>query len=200
VSAKHIVVAISGASGSIYPRRLLSVLSAARSGSIPGVAADPGLDVHWVATANAQLVWSQELGEPMPAAIEGTRRWDAHDFSAPFASGSSPPDAVIVAPCSMSTLARVAHGGGGDLCSRACEVALKERRTLILLVRETPLSLVHLRNMVAATEAGAIILPAIPSFYSGVTSLEGAVDTVVVRALDRAGLPLPLVRRWGEPS
>ncbi len=198
MTARHIVVAISGASGSIYPRRLLTLLAAARGGTIPGIPADPGLDVHWVATANAELVWQQELGEPMPAGIAGTRRWRANDFSAPFASGSSPPDAVIVAPCSMSTLARVAHGGGGDLCSRACEVALKERRTLILMVRETPLSLVHLRNMVAATEAGAIVLPAIPSFYGAVTSLEEAVDTVVIRALDRAGVPLPLVRRWGD--
>lgn len=198
MTARRVVVAVSGASGSVYPRRLLSVLAAAKAGAQPGVAASVELDVHWVATANAELVWQQELGEPMPATIPGTRRWGVHDFSAPFASGSSPADAVIVAPCSMSTLARVAHGGGGDLCSRACEVALKERRTLILMVRETPLSLVHLRNMVAATEAGAIVLPAIPSFYGAVTSLEAAIDTVVVRALDRAGVQLPLVRRWGE--
>jgi hypothetical protein len=97
-----------------------------------------------------------------------------HDFSAPFASGSNAPDAVVLMPCSMSALARVAHGGGDDLLARACEVALKERRRLILVVRETPLSLVHLRNMVAATEAGAIILPAIPSFYGDVRTLEDA--------------------------
>ncbi len=198
MSARRIVIAIGGASGAVYPRRLLTLLAAARGGTLPGVAANPELDVHWVATANAELVWQQELGEPMPTTIVGTRRWDSRDFSAPFASGSSPPDAVIVAPCSMSSLARVAHGGGGDLGSRACEVALKERRTLILMVRETPLSLVHLRNMVAATEAGAIVLPAIPSFYGNATSLEAAIDTVVVRALDRAGVSLPLLRRWGE--
>lgn len=200
MTARRIVVAITGASGSVYPRRLLTLLAGAKGGTLPGVPADPELDVHWIATANAGLVWQQELGEPMPQVIAGARRWDRHDFSAPFASGSSPADAVIVAPCSMSTLARVAHGGGDDLTSRACEVALKERRTLILLVRETPLSLVHLRNMVAATEAGAIVLPAIPSFYGAVGSLEAAIDTVVVRALDRAGVPLPLVRRWGESS
>lgn len=198
MTARRIVVAISGASGAVYPRRLLTLLAAARSGALPGVPANPELDVHWVATANAELVWQHELGEPMPTAIPGTRRWAGHDFAAPFASGSSPPDAVIVAPCSMSTLARVAHGGGSDLCSRACEVALKERRALILVVRETPLSLVHLRNMVAATEAGAIVMPAVPSFYGAITSLEAAIDTVVIRALDRAGLSLPLVRRWGE--
>ncbi|HVI04167.1 MAG TPA: UbiX family flavin prenyltransferase, partial [Enhygromyxa sp.] len=108
-------------------------------------------------------------------------------------------DAVVVMPCSMSTLARVAHGGGDDLIGRACEVALKERKKLILVVRETPLSLVHLRNMVAATEAGAIVLPAVPSFYAGISTLEQAVDTVVARALDRAGLPIDLLPRWGTP-
>lgn len=198
MSARRIVVVVSGASGAVYPRRLLGVLAAARTGGLAGVPADPALDVHWVATANAEIVWQQELSEPMPESIAGTRRWASHDFGAPFASGSNPADAVIVAPCSMSMLARVANGGGGDLGARACEVALKERRPLILLARETPLSLVHLRNMVAATEAGAIVMPAIPSFYAGVGSLEAAIDTVVARALDRAGLPLPLVRRWGE--
>jgi polyprenyl P-hydroxybenzoate/phenylacrylic acid decarboxylase-like protein len=200
VTARRIVVGISGASGSIYARRTLALLSAARAGTLPGLTAPCPLDVHWVATANAELVWQQELGEAMPATVAGARRWQAHDFAAPFASGSSPADAVIVAPCSMSTLSRVAHGGGGDLLSRACEVALKERRTLVLVVRETPLSLVHLRNMVTATEAGAIVLPAVPSFYGAITTLEQAIDTVVVRALDRAGVALPLLQRWGEPS
>ncbi|MFO0634984.1 MAG: UbiX family flavin prenyltransferase [Nannocystaceae bacterium] len=198
MTARRVVIGVSGASGALYARRALTLLSAARAGTLAGVPPQPELDVHWVATANAELVWQQELGEPMPAAVAGARRWSAHDFSAPFASGSNPPDAVVVAPCSMSTLARVAHGGGGDLLSRACEVALKERRTLVLVVRETPLSLVHLRNMVAATEAGAIVLPAVPSFYGAVRTLEDAVDTVVLRALDRAGVPLPLLRRWGE--
>ncbi len=133
----------------------------------------------------------------MPATFPNAKRWDRTNFSAPFASGSSPPDAVVLLPCSMSALARVAHGGGDDLLARACEVALKERRRLILVVRETPLSLVHLRNMVAATEAGAIVLPAVPSFYGSITTLEQAIDTVVIRALDRAGLELPLLKRWG---
>jgi polyprenyl P-hydroxybenzoate/phenylacrylic acid decarboxylase-like protein len=193
-----IVVAIAGASGSVYPRRLLAVLAGLHAGTVPGVAARPDLDVHWVATANAAQVWQSELGSPLPESIPGTRRWASHDFAAPFASGSSAPDAVIVAPCSMSTLARVAHGGGEDLIARACDVALKERRTLVLLARETPLSLVHLRNMVAATEAGAVVLPAVPSFYAGVTTLEHAVDTVVARALDHVGIRLPLLQRWGD--
>lgn len=189
--ATRLVLCITGASGSVYPRRLLSLLEGRPPGEV---------QVDIVASQNAPDVWAHELGQPMPSefAVPGARRWDRMDFSAPFASGSNAPDAVIVAPCSMSTLARVANGGGSDLIARTCEVALKERRPLILMVRETPLSLVHLRNMVAATEAGAIILPAIPSFYGDVTTLEQAVDTVVVRALDRAGLRLPAIRRWGD--
>jgi polyprenyl P-hydroxybenzoate/phenylacrylic acid decarboxylase-like protein len=196
----RLVVLVTGASGSIYARRLLQLVAAARAGTIPGQPARPELRVDVVASQNAPQVWQQELGEPMPALDgPGVRGWDRMDFTAPFASGSNAPAAVIAIPCSMSTLARVAHGGGTDLIARTCEVALKERRPLVLVVRETPLSLVHLRNMVAATEAGAIILPAVPSFYGDVTTLEQAIDTVVVRALDRAGLRLPLVRRWGDP-
>lgn len=185
-----LVVAVTGASGAIYARRTLALL--ARE-----VAARADLEVHWVASNTAPQVWATELGEDMPATLEHLRRWDRHDFGAPFASGSNAADAVLVMPCSMANLARVAHGGGDDLVARACEVALKERKRLILVVRETPLSLVHLRNMVAATEAGAIVLPAVPSFYAGVETLEQAVDTVVVRALDRAGLDLDLLQRWG---
>jgi polyprenyl P-hydroxybenzoate/phenylacrylic acid decarboxylase-like protein len=188
-----LVLGVTGASGSIYARRALELLAAR-------VAVDPSLHVDWVASNTAPQVWRHELGVDMPAHTPGAHRWDRHDFSAPFASGSNAPDAVVLMPCSMSALARVAHGGGDDLMARACEVALKERRRLILVVRETPLSLVHLRNMVAATEAGAIILPAIPSFYGDIRTLEDAIDTVVVRALDRAGLELPQVRRWGTPT
>jgi 4-hydroxy-3-polyprenylbenzoate decarboxylase len=183
----------------MYARRLLQLLGGLAEGTLPNTAAVPDLQVSWVASRNAALVWEHELGEPLPQ-VRGAQKFEIDDFSAPFASGSSAPDALIVAPCSMSTLARVAHGGGSDLIARACEVALKERRRLILVVRETPLSLVHLRNMVAATEAGAIVLPAVPSFYGAVRTLEQAIDTVVVRVLDRAGLPLPLTKRWGEES
>ena len=192
-----LVLGVTGASGAIYARRALQLLAALRAGTLPGAAARPDLRVDWVASATAPQVWQHELGEAMPADWHGLRRWDRADFGAPFASGSNAPDAVVLMPCSMSNLARVAHGGGDDLLARACEVALKERSRLILVVRETPLSLVHLRNMVAATEAGAVILPAIPSFYGEVRTLEDAIDTVVVRALDRAGLALPIVRRWG---
>jgi 4-hydroxy-3-polyprenylbenzoate decarboxylase len=179
---------------------MLGLLAALRRGEIAGVPAPPELAVSWVVTSAAETVWRQELGESPPAHIEGLRRFAPGDFSAPFASGSSAPDAVVVAPCSMSTLARVAHGGGDDLVARACEVALKERRRLILLARETPLSLVHLENMAAATRAGAVVMPAVPSFYAGIATLEQAVDTVVARALDHAGVPLPLLRRWGDEA
>ncbi len=192
-----LVLGITGASGATYARRAVHLLGALRAGTLPGVPARPELEVHVVTSATAPQVWNHELGADMPAQWEGLRRWDRGDFNAPFASGSNAPDAVVLMPCSMSALARVALGGGDDLLARACEVALKERRKLILVVRETPLSLVHLRNMVAATEAGAVILPAIPSFYGDIKTLEDAIDTVVVRALDRAGLELPLVRRWG---
>lgn len=192
-----LVLGITGASGATYARRAVHLLSALRAGTLPGVPARPELEVDVVCSATAPQVWQHELGADMPAQWEGLRRWDRGNFNAPFASGSNAPDAVVLMPCSMSALARVAHGGGDDLMARACEVALKERRKLILVVRETPLSLVHLRNMVAATEAGAVILPAIPSFYGDIRTLEDAIDTVVVRALDRAGLELPLVRRWG---
>jgi 4-hydroxy-3-polyprenylbenzoate decarboxylase len=196
---RRLVVCITGASGSIYARRLLQLVAAARAGTIPGWPARPELQVDVVASQNAPQVWQQELREPMPEGLGG-RRWDRMDFSAPFASGSNAPDAVIAIPCSMSTLARVAHGGGTDLVARACEGARHVRRPQVVVGREAPLSLVHLRNMVAATEAGAVVLPAVPSFYGDVTTLEQAVDTVVVRALDRAGLRLPLVRRWGDET
>lgn len=192
----RLVLAVTGASGAAYAKRALELL-ALRVGD--------ALQVDWVASSNAAQVWRTELGEDLPASFPGARRWDRMDFSAPFASGSNAPDAVVVMPCSMANLARAANGGGGDLLARACEVALKERRRLILVVRETPLSLVHLRNMVAATEAGAIVLPAVPSFYAGIETLQQAIDTVVARVFDRAGLgeagvDFDLLPRWGAPA
>ena len=190
---RRLVLCITGASGSIYARRCLQILSDKAIGRV----AD--LEVHWIASRNAPQVWQSELNEPMPSSFgPSCRNWDRFDFSAPFASGSNPADAVLVMPCSMSALARIAHGGGEDLISRSCDVALKERRRLILVVRETPLSKIHIHNMLKVTEAGAIVLPAVPSFYSGVTTLEQAIDTVVVRALDHCGCPLDLRPRWGS--
>ncbi|MBL4683513.1 MAG: hypothetical protein JKY37_02900, partial [Nannocystaceae bacterium] len=145
-----IVVCVTGASGSLYASRTIELLLAARAGSLHSSAPPrPDLQIDIVASDNAGQVWQHEVGEPMPESFGppgAARRWQRTDFSAPFASGSNAPDAVIVAPCSMSTLARVANGGGTDLIARACEVALKERKPLVLVARETPLSLVHLRN------------------------------------------------------
>lgn len=197
---KKVVIGVTGASGARYAERALLLLSRAVSADLPlsdEVALEPELEVHWVASSNAGQVWEAELGAAMPSEIAGLHHWDRHDFTAPFASGSNPPDAVVLLPCSMSSLARVAHGGGDDLLARACEVALKERRKLILVVRETPLSLVHLRNMIAATEAGATILPAVPSFYAGIATLEQALDTVIARVFDHVGIAQQLLPRWG---
>jgi 4-hydroxy-3-polyprenylbenzoate decarboxylase len=188
----NLVLCITGASGSVYAQRMMHWLAYAIDQKLA-----PNLTVATVFSGNARDVWRHEMGEE-PQIDRRFQCFDRTDFRAPFASGSRAPDAVIAVPCSMSTLARVAHGGGEDLIARTCEVALKERKRLILMVRETPLSLVHLRNMVAVTEAGATVLPAIPSFYAGISTLEQAVDTVVFRALDHLAIRLSGLPRWGE--
>lgn len=197
-----LLVCLTGASGAMYGQRLLHWLGELHKDSIEARKPIANLEVAWVASKHAEQVWQEELQQVMPSVEQtmqtGFRRWSNSDFSAPFASGSNPPDAVIVAPCSMSSLARIAHGGGHDLIDRSCQVALKERRPLILMIRETPLSRIHLRNMLLADAAGATILPAIPAFYSGIQTMEQAIDTVLMRALDHVGIHLPLVRRWGE--
>jgi 4-hydroxy-3-polyprenylbenzoate decarboxylase len=180
-----LVVAVGGASGSIYARRLLDV-----------VTAQGGVEVGLCLSQAAQEVWRHELGgEPEYPC----RRWGLRDFSAPFASGSAGWEAMAVIPCSAGGLARIAHGLSEDLIGRAADVMLKERRKLVLVLRETPLSLVHLENMTAVTRAGAVVLPAAPSFYSRPRTVEALVDTVVARVLDHLGLPNQLMPRWGEP-
>lgn len=184
---KKIVVAIGGSSGSIYAKILLDRLVTLQ---------EQWTAVGVVMSANARFNWTYELGD------EGYRNYpfsfyEANDFMAPFASGSARYDTMIICPCSMGILGRVAAGLSTDLTTRAADVMLKERRKLILVPRETPLSLIHLRNMVTLTEAGAIICPAIPSFYAKPANLEEIVGTVVDRVLDLAGLDLPSFR-WGE--
>jgi 4-hydroxy-3-polyprenylbenzoate decarboxylase len=181
-----LVVAIGGASGSVYARRLLDVL-----------ALEPGdLEVGLCLSRSGQEVWQHEIGgEPQYP----FRRWELRDFRAPFASGSAGWDAMVVIPCSTGGLARIAHGLSDDLIGRAADVMLKERRKLVLVVRETPLSLVHLENMAAVTRAGAVVLPAAPSFYSRPSTIEALLDTVVGRVLDQLGLANRLMPRWGEP-
>jgi 4-hydroxy-3-polyprenylbenzoate decarboxylase len=180
-----LVVGISGASGAPYARRLLDFLAA------DGAA--HGLSVDLVFTGTGRQVWRQEVGEepryPWPV-------WKNQDFTAPFASGSALYDGMVVIPCSAGALSRIAHGVSVDLLGRAADVMLKEGRRLVLVLRETPMSLVHARAVVQAIEAGAVVLPASPSFYSGPRTVSDLVDTVVSRVLDRLGLPNELVERW----
>ncbi len=178
-------MAVSGASGSIYAKRLLDCLAA--EGPAHGVSVD------LVFTETGRQVWRHELGAEPAYAFPV---WKNRDFTAPFASGSSRYAAMVVVPCSAGTMARIAQGVSLDLVGRAAEVMLKERRPLLLCLRESPISLVHARAMTQVIEAGARVIPASPSFYSGPASIEDLVDTVVARLLDHLGLDNELVRRW----
>jgi flavin prenyltransferase len=184
-----LVVAVGGASGSIYARRLLDALAA-----LPRSPAAP-LEVGLCFSRSGAEVWRHEIG-PVPE--YPFRRYQLDDFRAPFASGSAGWDAMVVVPCSTGGLARIAHGVSDDLIGRAADVMLKERRRLVLVVRETPLSLIHLENMLAVTRAGAVVLPAAPSFYSRPTTVEALLDTVVGRVFDQLGIANQLMPRWGE--
>lgn len=185
---KHkIVVAITGASGAIYAKVLLQKLQKLHE-QIEAV----GI----VMSDNAKDVWKFELGnidyEKFPFTI-----YSKTDFFAPFASGSAKYDSMIVCPCSMGTLARIASGISNDLTTRAADVILKERRKLILITRDTPLSLIHINNMKTVTEAGGIICPASPSFYSLPKDFDALAATVIDRALDLCGLDQTTFR-WGD--
>ncbi len=183
-----LVVAVGGASGSIYARRLLETLAAAKS-----AAPEVGLCF----SKSGAEVWRHELGEIPTYPF---RRYDLNDFRAPFASGSAGWDAMVVIPCSSGGLARIAHGISDDLIGRAADVMLKERRKLVLVFRETPLSSIHLDNMTAVTRAGAVVLPASPAFYSAPTTVDALVDTVVARVLDQLGISNQLMPRWGQAA
>jgi flavin prenyltransferase len=203
---KKIVIAVGGSSGSIYAKVLLDKLKILS----PQIEA-----VGIVMSDNALLNWEYELGEPfdikkyekneknrggvITEVAEATtfKFYQKMDFFAPFASGSAKYDTMIVCPCSMGLLARIATGVSNDLVTRAADVVLKERRRLILVPRDTPLSLIHLRNMTSLTEAGAIICPAMPSFYSRPDTFEALAATVIDRVLDLAGLELDSYR-WSE--
>jgi flavin prenyltransferase len=169
------VIAVTGASGAIYARELISALQEAKC------------EISVVASDNAKIVWADELGEPMRDA--GFPLYGMKDFKAPFASGSAPYDQMVVIPCSMGTLARIAHGISNDLISRAADVFLKERRRLILVPRETPYNLVHVENMRQVILAGATVIPATPSFYSKPKTVVDVVNTVIARVLDHMGIP-----------
>ena len=182
-----IIVAVTGASGSIYPKLLLDKLVAIK---------EQWSDLGIVLTENARLVWETELGNKDFLNYD-VNLFEANDFMAPFASGSANYNIMIVAPCSMGTLAKIATGISSDLISRAADVILKERRKLILLVREAPYNLIHIQNMEKVTLAGGIICPATPSFYSKPKTIEEVAATVVDRIIDLAGLKINTYR-WGE--
>ena len=180
-----ILVAITGASGALYAQRLLDNL-------------EPGEhEVHLVFSQYAQAVILQELpaGLRLPA---GAKTHGLKSMNVPFASGSNPFDVMVVIPCTMGTLARIAHGVSDDVLLRAADVMLKERKKLILVPRETPLSLVHVKNFELLLLAGATIIPANPSFYTHPRNIQEVVDTVVARVLDHMGVPQKLVPRWQE--
>ena len=188
MNKRKIVVAITGASGSIYAKVLLDKLATIGQDQIQQVAV--------VMSDNAKDVWMYELGN------ESYKDYDfnfysKNDFMAPFASGSAQFDSMIVCPCSMGTLARIATGTSSDLTTRAADVILKERRKLILVTRETPLNAIHIQNMSVVTQAGGIICPASPSFYSLPKSIEEVVATVVDRILSLLDLKINTYR-WGE--
>ncbi|MBI2343015.1 MAG: UbiX family flavin prenyltransferase [Deltaproteobacteria bacterium] len=181
---RRIVVGVGGASGSIYARQLLDILVATTH------------DIAVIFSAHARRIWQDELGSD-PAAVD-CPQYDVHNFDVPFASGSNACDACVIIPCSMGMLGRIAHGTAEDLIARTADVCLKERRQLIVVPRETPYSRVHLENMLRLTDAGAVVLPASPSFYGRPASIEAAVDTVVARIVDHLGIPYqPHTGRWG---
>jgi 4-hydroxy-3-polyprenylbenzoate decarboxylase len=180
-----ILVAITGASGALYAQRLLDNLNGREH------------EIHVVQSNYAQQVIAEELpgGLKLP---EGAKLHNVKSMNAPFASGSNPPDVMVVIPCTMGTMGRIAHGYSEDVLLRAADVALKEKKRLILVPRETPLSLVHVRNMELLLLAGATILPANPSFYSGAKTIVDLADTVVARVLDHLGIQNKLAPRWSE--
>lgn len=180
-----ILVAITGATGAIYAQRLLDNLNPREH------------EIHVVLSNYAQQVIAVELpnGLNLP---KGAQMHSLKSMNAPFASGSNPPDAMVVIPCTMGTMGRIAHGYSEDVLLRAADVVLKEKRKLILVPRETPLSLVHVKNMELLLLAGATILPANPSFYSGANTVQQIADTVVARVLDHLGIQNNLAPRWAD--
>jgi 4-hydroxy-3-polyprenylbenzoate decarboxylase len=183
---RRIVVAITGATGAVYGVRLLEHLRAT-----------PGVETHLVLSDAATLTLHQETGllrrdvEALAHVVHKNR-----EIGASIASGSFASDGMVIAPCSMKTLAAVAHGLSDNLIARAADVVLKERRRLILMARETPLNLAHLRNMTAVTEMGGIVFPPLPSFYNRPATIEEMVDHSIARVLDLLGVENTLAPRW----
>jgi 4-hydroxy-3-polyprenylbenzoate decarboxylase len=184
---RPLVVGVSGASGAIYGVR---VLDACR---------DLGVETHLIISRAAVLTLAQETSlSAADVALKAHVSWRVGDLAAPVASGSFPTRGMIVAPCSIKTMSEIASGVTTSLLTRAADVTLKERRPLVLMVRETPFHLGHLRTMAQLAEMGAVIAPPMPAFYARPASVEEMVDQSVGRALDLIGLAWPVVRRWGR--
>ena len=179
-----LVIAITGASGAIYAQRLLDNLDAKKH------------EIHLVMSGYARQVIREELPDDLQVNKHVVRHDGNSSMRVPFVSGSAKFDAMVIIPCSMGTLGRIAHGASEDTITRAADVFLKERRTLILGPRESPYNLIHVRNMATVIEAGATVIPASPSFYGRPRTLQQAVDTIVARVLDHLGVPHKLVKRW----
>ncbi|MBK5964047.1 aromatic acid decarboxylase [Thiocystis minor] len=198
---KTIAVALTGASGARYGLRLIDCLVAA------------GVRVYLLVSQAGQVVLKMETELDVPSRPAEAERFFAEHFNAqpgqlrvfgrqewtaPVASGSNPPDAMVICPCTAGTLGRIAAGLSGSLIERAADVALKERRKLILVIRETPFTTIHLENMLRLAQAGAVIMPASPGFYRNPTSLDDIVDFMVARILDHLEIPHELMDRWGS--
>lgn len=186
---RRIIVAITGASGAIYGVRLLQVLQGLRESA--GVESHLLMSPAGLMNVQHELHMAREEVEALAHVVHNVR-----DIGATIASGSFAAEAMVVAPCSMKTLAAVAHGLSDNLIARAADVTLKERRRLILMVRETPLNLAHLRNMTAVTEMGGIVFPPVPGFYQRPKTIDDLVDHTVGRVLDLLGLPQTLAPGW----
>jgi polyprenyl P-hydroxybenzoate/phenylacrylic acid decarboxylase-like protein len=183
---RRIVVAMTGATGAIYYVRLLEELR-----SVGGFETHVVISKAGLLSAAAEIDRGRRELESLGDVVHAEK-----DIGASIASGSFKADGMIIAPCSMRTLAAIATGVTDNLIARAADVALKERRRLVLLARETPLTLVHLRNMVTVTEMGAVVFPPVPAFYARLDSLDAMIDQTVGRVLDLFGIDSPLVRRW----
>jgi flavin prenyltransferase len=181
-----LVIAATGASGTIYLQRLLEQIDCSAH------------EVHLVMSAHAKQVAAHEVDDFKAPA--GVIQHPENDLNVPYVSGSARFDAMVIVPCSMATLGRIASGTSESALLRGADVFLKERRKLILVPRETPWNLIHARNMVTLLEAGAVVIPAIPSFYSHPKSIADLVDTVVWRILDQIGLPSSRAYRWPDQT
>ncbi|AGA88941.1 polyprenyl p-hydroxybenzoate/phenylacrylic acid decarboxylase [Thioflavicoccus mobilis 8321] len=198
---RTVTVALTGASGTQYGLRLAECLVAS------------GVRAYLLVSQAAQVVLKLEAGLEVPAQAAAAEAWFAERFkaapgqlrvfgrqqwTAPVASGSNPPDAMVVCPCTTGTLSSIAAGLSEDLIDRAADVVMKEGRKLILVIRETPLTAIHLENMLRLARAGVVIMPASPGFYFGPTRVEELVDFIVARVLDHLAVPHQLLERWGE--